>query len=404
MALFIYNAKMKKHKFISIFSGCGGFDQGFIDNGYDCVAAFDIDKLVIEVHKNNLQSPAHIHDLSLGTLPNIALPEIDLLLAGPPCQGFSTVGKRQLNDPRNKLLTVTGKIVEQLMPATVLVENVTGVVSGKHKQYWDTLHEKLRNLGYQTTDIKCKGTDMGVAQMRTRMVMLGWKNGKQIEINLPLLPGGVLKDAIGYINGAANHEKIFLHKDSPLLKVAKNILPGQKLSNVRGGHRAIHTWNIPEAFGKTSKREKKILETIMKLRRKRRVRDYGDADPVPENLLRELFSDAVIADLSKLQTKGYIRATEGHYDLAETFNGKFRRLDWNEPSLTVDTRFGDPKYFLHPDEDRGFTVREAARIQGFPDSFIFHGSLKEQYRMVGNAVPPPLASCLAKFINNVLLN
>lgn len=394
---------MRKHKFVSIFSGCGGYDQGFVDSGYKCVAAFDIDKLAIEVHKNNLKSPAYIHDLSLGTLPDMAFPKIDLLLAGPPCQGFSTAGKRKLDDPRNKLLTVTGKIVKQLMPTVVLVENVTGVVSGKHKQYWEALRKNLRAIGYQTTDIKCKGTDMGVAQIRTRMVMVAWNNGKQVEINLPHLPGGVLRDAIGNINGAANHEKIYLHKNSVAVKIAKNILPGQKLSNVRGGHRAIHTWDIPEVFGKITKRQKKILESLIKIRRQRRVRDHGDADPVPENVLCELFGDKVVADLKKLQTKGYIRVIDGHYDLAETFNGKFRRLDWDEPSLTVDTRFGDPKYFLHPEEDRGFTVREAARIQGFPDKFVFHGPTREQYRMVGNAVPPPMASSLGVFVKHALL-
>ncbi len=91
------------------------------------------------------------------------------------------------------------------------------------------------------------------------------------------------------------------------------------------------------------------------------------------------------------------------HDLTGAFNGKYRRLSWDKPSNTVDTRFGSPTYFLHPEEQRGFTVREAARIQGFPDSFIFSGTEKEQYQMVGNAVPPPMAKKIALQIRKLLL-
>ena len=89
-------------------------------------------------------------------------------------------------------------------------------------------------------------------------------------------------------------------------------------------------------------------------------------------------------------------------DLSHTFNGKYRRLSWDHPAPTVDTRFGDPKYYLHPEEQRGLSVREAARIQGFPDDFVFAGSKAAQFRMVGNAVPPPLAKQLAEAIREYL--
>jgi DNA (cytosine-5)-methyltransferase 1 len=107
--------------------------------------------------------------------------------------------------------------------------------------------------------------------------------------------------------------------------------------------------------------------------------------------------------LQALVTKGYVRRLGNAYDLTHTFNGKFRRLLWGQPAPTVDTRFGDPWYFLHPDENRAFTVREAARVQGFPDWFIFHGPERSQYRLIGNAVPPPLAALLGTFIRGTLL-
>ncbi|HMG66240.1 MAG TPA: DNA cytosine methyltransferase, partial [Chitinophagaceae bacterium] len=88
--------------------------------------------------------------------------------------------------------------------------------------------------------------------------------------------------------------------------------------------------------------------------------------------------------------------------LAHTFNGKYRRLCYTKVSPTVDTRFGNPKYFLHPEEHRAITVREAARIQGFPDNFIFKGNKAEQYRMIGNAVPPKMSHWLAAQLNKIL--
>ena len=102
--------------------------------------------------------------------------------------------------------------------------------------------------------------------------------------------------------------------------------------------------------------------------------------------------------------KNYIRQIGGdHFDLRGTFNGKFRRLDPDQPAHSVLTKFCDPSHFLHPFECRGFTVREAARLQGFPDGFRFMGSLRQQAVQVGNAVPVPVAALLATWIRSELL-
>lgn len=395
------NKKALSH--VSLFSGCGGFDLGFIEAGFNCVAAYDIDPLVIDVHKKNLNTPAMTADLSSSTIP-LTRANLDVLIAGPPCQGFSTAGKRRLNDPRNQLLVVAGEIAEKILPKVVVVENVAGVTAGSHRQYWVTLRQKLKTAGYHIAEIKCEGTKMGVSQTRTRMVMLAWRNGKDVQVSIPEVKGGVLMDALANIGATPNHITKILPSNSDLACIARKIRPGQKLSNVRGGPRAVHTWDIPGVFGKTTVQEKLVLETILRLRRQNRIRDYGDADPVPVKVLHSEMGGSVIVVLKSLEKKGFVRQIDGCYDITNTFNGKFRRLSWDKPSLTVDTRFGNPRYFLHPSEDRGFTVREAARIQGFPDSFVFHGSEAEQYRMVGNAVPPPLAKCLATFIRDAILS
>ncbi len=392
-------------KFISLFCGCGGFDFGFHQAGFECLGAYDIDPIAISVHKNNLKAPVYAANL---TSSGLSLPSsyagVDVLIAGPPCQGFSTLGKRNIDDPRNDLLLSVGHITRTLMPKVVVIENVCGVIAGRHRDYWDQLKAELVNARYRTVDIKCDGTRMGVAQTRVRMIMVAWRMPKEIIIRLPVIPGGVLRDALSGIDGVPNHDIKFLKKGSPAAIIASHILPGKKLCNVRAGSRSVHTWDIPAVFGHTTPEEKDVLDIILRLRRRLRLREYGDADPVLISDISREYGTTSRALVYSLIRKGFVRKVEKRYDLTHTFNGKFRRLSWDQPSPTVDTRFGSPRYFLHPDDDRGFTVREAARIQGFPDKFLFLGSESDQYRLVGNAVPVPLAQLLASFIHESILN
>jgi DNA (cytosine-5)-methyltransferase 1 len=171
---------------------------------------------------------------------------------------------------------------------------------------------------------------------------------------------------------------------------------------VRGGKNAIATWDIPEVFGHITEHERTVLELLRRLRRQERQRDYGDADPVSLDRLEAALGNRFHRILQRLIAKGYLKRVEGGIDLVGTFNGKFRRLAWDKPSCTVDTRFGSPRYFLHPTQQRGFTVREAARIQGFSDDYVFRGSEQAQYRIIGNAVPPPLGAMAAVFTKRLL--
>lgn len=381
--------------FLSLFSGCGGFDIGFSRAGFQSVGAIDINSAALKVLKENTGAPVCQADLSSGELPHPNLGRCDVLIAGSPCQGFSTIGKRRLDDPRNSLLLVAGKVAAKYKPKFVVVENVPAVAAGQHRRYWEALHELLRSAGYQTAEVKCDGTKMGVPQRRRRLVLMAWRVKKLLTLDFPEVLGASLSDALENVEGLPNHHVDYLDQSSDDYKIANKLKPGQKLSNVRDGPRAVHTWQIPEVFGTTTKKEREILEYILKMRRRNRRRDVGDADPVETELLLEQFGAEPI---SRLIRKGFLRQLGDCHDLVGTFNGKYRRLHPDEPSYTVDTRFGDPRYFLHPSENRGFSPREAARIQGFPDDFVFSGSKAEQYRMIGNAVPPPMAENIARYI------
>jgi DNA (cytosine-5)-methyltransferase 1 len=387
--------------FASLYSGCGGFDLGFVQAGYVCTGAFDIDPLAVTVHRRNLKSPALVCDLR-NEQSVISKLKADVLLAGSPCQGFSTAGKRHLEDPRNSLLVQGGRIAAATRVKVFVAENVAGVIAGEHKHYWDALHQTLRLAGYRTADLYCDAYKMGVPQRRRRMVLIGWLRDRDIDFDIPFVDGGVVSEAIKLVSGVPNHSATRVRADSPTALIAKHIGQGQKLSNVRGGPRSIHTWQIPEVYGPTTEREQVLLEVLIKLRRQNRVRGVGDADPVSADLISNCLGHNARKTLKSLIQKGYVRSVDGLFDLTHTFNGKYRRLLSNAPSPTVDTRFGDPKYFLHPTKDRGLTAREAARIQGFPDSFIFEGSNRAQHRMIGNAVPPPMARQIALFIRRTL--
>ncbi len=385
--------------FVSIFSGCGGFDLGFQQEGFTCVGAYDCDETALTNHAKNLGSYAVAADLSAGIVPQ-DLRGVDVMLAGPPCQGFSIAGCRRIDDPRNHLLIAAGRIVVRVRPRVCLIENVPGVAAGKHGQFWNELRDLLTRAKYQTQVLTCRAHTLGVAQIRTRLVLLAWQGRTSNVIDLPNHRVRSLRSALANVDLAPNHNPEFLDRNTTVGAIAAKIQPGQKLSNVRGGVRAVHTWDLPDLFGETTPAQREVLEAFLKLRRRKRRRDTGDADPVSRSTLAIYLDRDVDADLNSLLETGYVRKVKGSYDLANTFNGKYRRLKWDEPSLAVDTRFGNPRYFLHPEEHRGFTVREAARIQGFPDSFVFSGGTTAQFRMIGNAVPPPVAAILARTVRN----
>lgn len=394
-----------KITYISLFAGCGGFDSGFKENKFKCLGAYDIDPHVINVHATNLKLPVFVHDLNNQDLPGYLPKQIDVVIAGSPCQGFSTIGKRKVNDPRNHLLLTGGQIAVKYDAKVFVCENVLGSNSGEHKKYWIKLQTYLTQNGYQTKLVRYNASDFGVPQLRKRLILYAWKSDRiqDIDFLLPKKHKVLLKDILKDISDLKNHNLNFI-ENGPDLTIANRIKPGQKLCNVRGGERSVHTWMIPEVFGKITKREEEFLILVMKLRRQLRRRENGDADPVEKKILKTYFNGETELLLQNLLNKEYIKEVDKkHIDLKNTFNGKYRRLDMHSLSPTVDTRFGSYKNFIHPTEHRSLSVREAARIQGFKDTFIFYGPIQKQYEMVGNAVPPPLSNFIAKNIKEKLI-
>lgn len=395
---------MGNKSFVSLFSGCGGLDLGFVMAGYECIAAFDINRTAVEVHKaNKLGQAATCLDLS-SPEADTHIPSADILVAGPPCQGFSTAGKMADNDARNSLLQIVVRVAKKTNPSIILVENVLGLVSQKMRHHYDKLTKDLSNLGYRTMRVECNAADFGVPQRRRRLFIIAWKNNIRFQECRKLSEykkNLVVEDALSSIApDATGHTPKPLEPDSDEYKIAQFIKAGQKLCDVRRGLNSVHSWDIPSVFGYVDKKEREILELILSIRRKERRRALGDSDPVFIDRIKEIVSFDPSPYIMSLIDKGFLKKVGNCVDLKRAFNGWYRRLDPKGYSPTVDTRFGRAKYFLHPLEDRGLTVREAARLQTFPDDFKFLGSEVEQYRMIGNAVPPVLAKTIAEYISD----
>jgi DNA (cytosine-5)-methyltransferase 1 len=392
--------RTKADHFVSLFSGCGGFDLGLMQAGFVPMQAFDSCPEAISQYRNNVCQEAQRADLTTFVPQFRSTP--DIVIAGPPCQGFSTVGKRDIEDERNHLLPLAGRIAAQINPKVIVIENVAGAASGAHRRYWEDLECYLRAKRFRTHTLKANSASLGLAQTRTRILLFAWRTGRDIAFEYPAKLDGRLDEVLAGVERLPNHDPEPLVVDSRDYRIACRIGPGQKLCNVRGGSRAIHTWNIPEVFGPTTAAECQLLEFIMRVRRQERRRSFGDADPVSLARLKKQFKKAANPLVESLLRKGFLRKIGADFDLCHSFNGKYRRFQWDDKACTVDTRFGEAQLFLHPNEHRPFTVREAARIQGFPDDYKFDCTRRIAFRLIGNAVPPPMGRMIGDFARKLL--
>ncbi len=377
----------------SIFSGAGGLDAGAIGAGVKISFAIECDPSAALTQASNLRAPVACADARSLPFPH-DLPQPDILLAGPPCQPFSNAGRHRTDDHRAPLLLTVIAAAVLLNPPAVIVENVPAVKRGPGAPLWSALRNRLRSQGYRTREMEVDAAEYGVAQRRKRLFLVALQ-GLDPAIPGPTTPiPSTLSEALANAILLSDHRPRHLDGASANGQIAKHIGAGQKLSNVRAGLRNVHTWQIPEIFGHVSPSAVGVLEALLVLRRRDRVRPTGDGDPVPARRLAAYLARPVSRDLTALSRRDYIRASDGGYVIRSTFNGKYRRLQWDEPSPTVHTSFGDPRYFLHPDEQRGFTVREAALLQGFQGGYSFIGTRRDQFRQIGNAVPPPVVGAV----------
>lgn len=340
----------KKLRTIDCFCGAGGLSIGFEKAGFDVVYAFDIDEAAINTYKHNPKyhhGKAFVRDIYKVNKKSIEedlgqpLGEIDIMIGGPPCQGFSVQRRGDDFDPRNKLILEYCRLINEIKPQFFVLENVGGIMSTRGKPYIKTLTDTLSAIGYKIQLKKLTASDYGVPQDRKRVIVVGEMslNGEgHFEYPEPLsTPKVTVKQAI-----------------ADMMKLDENDLPNHKAD--------------------------KLSE--INLKRIRAITEGQGQDSLPDELQLDCH-----------------KKNNGHRHL-DTYG----RMAWDKPAPTITARFDSFSRgrFGHPVLDRTITLREGARLQTFPDDFEFLGNKVEVARQIGNAVPPVLAEKVAEQIKKCM--
>ncbi|MDP2153846.1 MAG: DNA cytosine methyltransferase [Methylotenera sp.] len=333
----------KKLTLVSMFSGCGGVDLGFSQAGYEILWANDFDADACETYKHNIGDIIH-GDVTQMEVPDID--DLDVLTAGFPCQPFSNAGSRKgTDDPKGRLYKQTFKFIEKLMPKVVVFENVRGLLSTKTAdgKLIDEIVDTLTNkFGYHVNYRLLNFSHFGVPQNRIRVILIAVKNKNYVDHIFPEVT-----------------ENIDLSLEATLKGVTED-LPNQN-EIMRLNPQALHYGSmIPEG---------------------------GSWKNLPYEVLPERWKK--------------IRDNMEKYH----YPNFFRRYARNEIQGTITAAFKPENAGVwHPTKDRIYTVREIARIQTFPDTFVFKGrNIKSKYQQIGNAVPPHMARQVAEQLKHYIL-
>lgn len=342
--------KNKKLKVLDLFCGAGGLSYGFKLAGFSIVGGVEWDKAAMETHSTNFKSKfefcGDIKEISDETIIK-NLKGVDVIIGGPPCQGFSSANRheKEKDDPRNKLFFEYLRFIRILHPKVFVIENVKEILTKDNGFAKNRIIEITEELGYSVNVEVLNASEYGVPQVRRRAIFVGIASdlGCKFDFN-------------------------------NLTKVSKPV-------------------TVYEAIGDICYPDQNIKNKFL---------DYAKDTDVLYNHNPKKPNDKVIERMKYVPQGGNWKDVPPELWDTQRDNrhsSAYKRLSFNEPSITIDT--GHMNYF-HPIFHRVPTVRESARLQSFPDSFIFCGNQGEQYRQVGNAVPPLMAKEIAKEIMRIL--
>lgn len=333
---------------LDLFCGCGGLSCGFERAGYEILLGIDNDAKALETFKLNHNGAKSIcGDITEITYKNDIKPlldgkTIDVIIGGPPCQGMSLSGPRKFDDPRNKLYLSYIRLVDEIKPKAFVVENVPGLVALFGGQIKDSILEKFTKMGYNIQYKILCSADYGVPQSRKRVVFVGMREGhftypeaikEQITCSMALSDLSPLENEIG--------DEVAEYETKPQNRYQR--LMREKSDLVRNHIAANHSEKV---------------RNIISL-----VPDGGNYKALPEE-----------------------------YRSSRNFHVAWTRFASDKPAPTIDTGH---RHHFHYKYNRVPTVRESARLQSFPDDFLFLGNKTQQFRQVGNAVPPLMAQAIA---------
>lgn len=349
---------------IDLFCGAGGLSFGFQMAGFKILAGIDNNDQALETFSKNHNGAKALNlnlfdeDSAFAEIKRaIGSKKVDVIVAGPPCQGFSVTGPRNFDDPRNQLYLAVIKAIDLYKPKAFIIENVPGMANMYHGEIKDEILNRLSKRGY---NVQCKiltACDYGVPQMRKRLIFMGIRN----EIGEPKFP------KIIYGNT--------LDKPYRTCRDAISDLPSRV--NELGKEVDEYTKEPSTEYQKLMRGNNKFLYNHVATNHK----------------------DFVKETISLVPEGGNYKDLPKGVGESRSFHMAWTRLNGNLPARTVDTGH---RNLFHYEYNRVPTVRESARIQSFPDDFVFCGSRTAQERQVGNAVPPLLGKALAESIKEII--
>jgi len=365
---------------IDLFAGAGGLGLGFEQAGFDVVAAVEIDPIHCAVHAYNFPQCAMLSRSVVGLTgeeirkrAGIGRRHIDVVFGGAPCQGFSLIGHRMLDDPRNSLVREFVRIVAELRASYFVFENVKGLTIGEHKVLLDELIEEFAGLGYRTR-LPWKvldAADFGVPQHRERLILMGARKG----LRLPEYPAAIFR--------AADVEKGGLLPRGPSCRDALGDLPNAEQFDGLAYADEVQTvgWGHPSRYA-------------------REMRCIGDDSWHFGHVRqwdRHLLTSSLRTEHTEISRRRFEATLPGQVEPISRFYKLSSEGLSNTLRAGTDSSRGAftsprPIHYAYP---RCITVREMARLHGFPDWFRFHQTKWHGARQIGNAVPPPLARAIA---------
>lgn len=357
---------------IDLFCGAGGLSLGLQDAGFTVLAGADNDAYAVETHAANLGGLGYAGDLSdptdlLEHLTGWGVTSVDLVAGGPPCQPFSRAGRskiRQLvedgvrmqDDPRAEMWLSFVQVVEALQPRAVLLENVPDLAVWDEGAVLVGFCETLRELGYSVDARILDAFAYGVPQHRTRLFVVATRDTGAFQWPAPAGEQNTLWMAIGDLPEAP---------------------PGQRDERV-GYHTPLTALQRAFREGIAKEDEHAIYDHI--------TRDVRPDDAEAFELLKPGQTYADLPDHLKRYR-------------SDIFTDKYKRLEWDGLSRSITAHIAkDGYWYIHPEQDRTLSIREAARVQTFPDRFRFAGQPSHRYRQIGNAVPPLLGAAVGRAI------
>lgn len=365
-------------KVLDLFAGVGGLSYGFSqDEAFEIVAANEIEKDISEAYRLNHPSVKvyckDIKDFGIKDLKsdfNINNSDIELVIGGAPCQSYSTIGKRRLDDPKSMLFKEYCRVLEEVNPKVFIFENVKGLISMDKGKLFANVLSDFEKLGYKVTFNILNSAEYGVPQLRERVIVVGSKLNRGFEF-----------PEITHADNDGN-EQLFENDYLPFVTLAEAI------------------GDLPFIGNNSSSKEYRTppqneYQRKMRINAPKELKDHASAKNNEQLLkLMQLLPDGGTPEDIPIE-----------YRPKSGFKNTYCKLWWNKPSTTITRNLGTPSSSrcIHPKAHRALTTREGARIQSFPDNYIFFGSRAMKNLQVGNAVPPLLSIALTKEIKKLMI-